>query len=49
MTISSTISNWSYVGDGSTTIFPYTNKIFVKTDLDVFVAGVLQTVDRYPA
>ena len=45
MTITVTISRWSYTGDGNTTIFPYTNKIFNKTDLQVNVAGVLQTVD----
>ncbi len=45
MTITVTISRWSYVGNGSRTIFPYTNRIFEKTDLAVSLDGVLQTVD----
>lgn len=45
MTTTTTTSRWTYTGDASTTVFPYTNKIFAKTDLVVSVAGVTQTVD----
>jgi hypothetical protein len=47
MTISSTISRWESVGNGSTTIFPYTNKIFDDTDLNVYIDGVLQTLTTH--
>jgi hypothetical protein len=43
MTISSTTSRWAYTGDGGTLIFPYTNKIFNSSDLQVYVDSVLKT------
>lgn len=45
MTISATISRWAYNGDGSTKIFPYTNKITATSDLIVTVGGTLQVLD----
>lgn len=47
MTISSTVSRWEAVGNGSTTVFPYTNKIFADTDLKVYLDGVLQTLTTH--
>jgi hypothetical protein len=47
MTISATTARWDYTGNGATTAFAYTNKIDAKTDLDVYVATVLQTVDTH--
>lgn len=43
MTVASTTSRWDFTGDGSTTIFAYSNKIFASSELLVYVAGVLQT------
>ena len=49
MTISTTTSRWEGVGNGSTTVFPYNNKIFDTTDLRVYLDGVLQTLTtHYP-
>ena len=45
MTISSTINRWAYNGDGSTTVFPYTNKIFAASDLVVTVGGAAQVLN----
>ena len=45
MTLSSTTNRISHTGDGLTVIFAYTFKIFAKTDLLVYDAGELQTVD----
>lgn len=45
MTVASNVSRWSYTGNGVTTAFAYTTRIFVKTDLDVYVDGTLKTVD----
>lgn len=42
MTISSTTSRWAYTGDGVTTAFAYTNRIFAAADLKVYLGGVLQ-------
>lgn len=42
MTIDKSISRWEYTGDGSTTDFPYTNRIFETTDLKVFLDTVEQ-------
>lgn len=42
MTISSTTSRWAYTGDGVTTAFAYTNRIFAASDLKVYLAGVFQ-------
>jgi hypothetical protein len=44
MTVSSTINRWAYTGDGTTTEFPYTNRVFANTDLNVYVDGVLKTL-----
>jgi len=43
MTISSTTVKNSYNGDGSTTIFNYTFKIFANTDLQVIIRSALGT------
>ena len=42
MTISTTTNRWSYAGNGVTTVFAYTNKIFAATDLKIYLDGVLQ-------
>ena len=47
MTISTTTSRWEAVGNGSTTVFPYNNKIFADTDLRVYLDGVLQTLTTH--
>jgi hypothetical protein len=47
MTVSSTLARWSYTGNGTAGPFTYTTKIFVKTDLKVYVADVLKTVDTH--
>ena len=47
MTVSSTGSRWDYVGDNSTTIFAYNNKIFDEDDLDVYLDGTLQTISTH--
>ena len=47
MTISTTTSRWEGVGNGSTTVFPYNNKIFDATDLRVYLDGVLQTLTTH--
>lgn len=47
MTITSTTSRWEAVGNGSTTVFPYNNKIFADTDLKVYLNGVLQTLTTH--
>ena len=44
MTISATKSRWEYTGDGSTTVFAYTNKIFADAELQVFSDNVLKTL-----
>ena len=45
MTVSSTTNKHYYNGTGSQTSFPYAFKVFAKTDLTVYVDGVLKTVD----
>lgn len=47
MTVTSTTSRWEAVGNGSTTVFPYNNKIFVDTDLKVYLNSVLQTLTTH--
>ena len=47
MTVSSTTNRWEYLGDGSTTAFGYTNKVFDASDLEVYLAGVLQTLGTH--
>jgi hypothetical protein len=43
MTVNSTANRWSYLGNGVTTAFAYTNLIFAASDLKVYLAGVPQT------
>ena len=45
MTVSSAISRHDYVGNGTLDTYPFEFEIYVKTDLDVYVSGVLKTVD----
>ena len=47
MTVTSTTSRWDAVGNGSTTVFPYNNKIFANSDLKVYLDGVLQTLTTH--
>jgi len=47
LTVSSEVSRWSLNGNGTTGPFAYTTKIFVKTDLKVYVDGTLKTVDTH--
>lgn len=47
MTVSSTHSRWSYMGDGSTTEFFFTGRIFAAADIKVFVDGVLKADTNY--
>lgn len=47
MTISSTTSRWEAVGNGSTTVFPYTNKIFADSDLKVYLDGALKALTTH--
>ena len=44
MTISTTKSRWEYTGDNLTTVFAYTNKIFVDAELEVRSDGTLKTL-----
>ena len=44
MTISATKSRWDYTGDGSTTAFAYTNKIFADAELEVRSDGTVKTL-----
>jgi len=45
MTVSSETSRWEYVGNGALDTYAYTAKIYIKTDLVVYVAETLLTVD----
>lgn len=45
MTVSNTTNRWEYTGNGVTDTFAFTSMIFAKSDLVVYVAGVLQVVD----
>ncbi len=40
MSISTTTNRWSYVGNGVTTAFAYTNKILASTDLKVYLETI---------
>ena len=42
MTVSSTTVRWEYTGDGATTAFAYTTRIFATSDLKVYLDGMLQ-------
>lgn len=44
MTVSSILSRWSYTGNGATTAFAYTNRIFADSDLKVYVDGALKVL-----
>lgn len=44
MTVTSTTRKLEFNGDGSTTLFSVTFKVFAASDLQVFVGGVLQTI-----
>lgn len=45
MTVSSEVNRWDYTGNGVLITYPFTAEIYVKTDLKVYVSGVLKTVD----
>jgi len=47
MTISTLTSKVSYTGNGSTTIFAYTYKIFADSELKVYDNGVLKTLTTH--
>lgn len=47
MTVSSTTNRWTYTGNGVTTAFAYTNRIFDNTDLKVYVDGALKTLTTH--
>jgi|GEM_PF-1685866 len=47
MSVSTTTNRIPYTGNGAQTVYPYPFKIFVTTDLQVFVAGVLQTLTTH--
>jgi len=42
MTVSTSTNRWSYTGNGVTTVFAYTTKIFAASDLKVYLNGTLQ-------
>lgn len=44
MTVNITDNRWAYEGDGSSTSFSYTNRIFAAGDLKVYLDGALQTL-----
>ncbi|MEQ8370787.1 MAG: hypothetical protein RIE31_05140 [Alphaproteobacteria bacterium] len=45
MTVSIETTRWEYAGDGTTTVFPYTNRIFAEGDLRVYADGTLQSLN----
>tara|TARA_R110002072_G_scaffold25792_2_gene86196 strand:- start:110 stop:1555 length:1446 start_codon:yes stop_codon:yes gene_type:complete len=47
MTVSSTTTKVSYTGNGSTTVFAYTFKIFVAADIKVYVDNVLKSLTTH--
>ena len=47
MTVSSTTTKMSYTGNGSTSVFAYTFKIFADTEIKVWVNGILQTLTTH--
>jgi hypothetical protein len=47
MTISTTTSKVSYTGNGVTTVFAYTFKIFADSEVTVYVDGVLKTLTTH--
>jgi hypothetical protein len=42
MTVLSTVNRFPYTGNGAQVTFPYTRKVFVTADVQVYVSGVLQ-------
>lgn len=44
MTVELAPSRWSYIGNGATTGFAYTSRIFADSDLKVFIDGTLKTL-----
>jgi len=47
VTVSSTTNKHSYNGNGSQTAFAYTFKIFVAADIQVYLNGVLKTINTH--
>jgi len=47
VTVSSTTNKHSYNGNGSQTVFAYTFKIFVAGDIQVYLNGVLKTINTH--
>jgi len=47
MTVSSTTTKVSYTGNGSTSVFAYTFKIFADAEVNVWVDGVLKTLTTH--
>ncbi len=47
MTVTSNINRWTGLGDGSTTSFTYTNRVFAAADLKVSVDGALKTLGTH--
>ena len=47
MTVSSTTTKVSYTGNGSTTVFAYTFKVFTDTEVSVYVDNVLKTLTTH--
>ena len=47
MTVSSTTTKVSYTGNGSTTVFAYTFKIFAEAEIKVYVDNVLKTLTTH--
>lgn len=43
MGIASTVNKWTYTLNGTTTVYPYTTKIFAQTDLVVQIVGTTTT------
>lgn len=44
MTVSTTVNRASYTGNGSTATYPYPFKIFLSSDLSVYIDGVLKVL-----
>jgi len=47
MTVSSTTTKVSYTGNGSTSVFAYTFKIFADAEVNVWVDSVLKTLTTH--
>src|SRR5439155_9181647 len=44
MTITASVPRNDYVGNGATTVFPYTFKIFTSSEIEIQLDGVVQTL-----